>query len=272
MEIIERINQLKKQKKAFILAHNYQLPEVQDVADFVGDSLEMSIVAKNTQADVLVCCGVKFMAETAKILSPKKTVLLPRNNAGCPMADMITAKDVKALKLKHPQAKVLAYVNTSAEVKAESDLCCTSANSVKMVEKVLKDAKEIIFVPDKNLGRYTQEVTGRKMIIWPGYCPIHENILEQDVMILKNKYPLAELLVHPECSEKVVNLADQVLSTGGMLRYVKESKSQEFIIGTEKEIIYRLTKENPGKKFYPITEQTICKDMKYIKLNDVGKI
>jgi quinolinate synthase len=250
MSLIEKIQELKKKRNAVILAHNYQIPQVQDIADFVGDSLGLSMEAAGTNADVIVFCGVHFMAETAKILSPAKTVLLPEE-AGCPMADMITAEDVKALKERHPGAAVLCYVNTSAAVKAECDLCCTSANAVRMVREVLKDEKEIIFVPDQYLAAYVAAQTGRAIIPWQGFCPTHARILPENIAEMKALHPEAELLVHPECTPELIGLADHVAST------------EELIIATERGIIHRMEKENPEKRFYPASRFALCPNMKY---------
>ncbi|MCK5655017.1 MAG: quinolinate synthase NadA [Candidatus Aureabacteria bacterium] len=269
MSLSEKIKKLKQEKKAVILAHNYQLPEIQDLADYVGDSLGLSIQASQTDADVIVFCGVSFMAETAKILSPQKTVLIPDKDAGCPMARMITADQLKALKSKHPDAKVICYVNSTAEVKAESDLCCTSANAVKMVNEALKDAKEIIFIPDQYLAGYASLKTGRDMIIWKGYCPSHVKILPEYVQEQKRLHPEAKVLVHPECRPEVIALADEVLSTEGMLRFSRKSEAKEIIIGTEIGIIHRLKKENPGKTFYPASHLAVCPNMKKITLEKV---
>jgi len=263
VELIAAIEKLKKKRNAVILAHNYQIPEVQDIADFVGDSLGLSIEAAKTGADVIVFCGVHFMAETAKILSPEKTVLLPEEKAGCPMADMITAEDVKALKERHPGAAVLCYVNTSATVKAECDLCCTSANAVRMVREVLKDEKEIIFVPDQYLASYVAAQTGRAIIPWQGFCPTHARILPENIADVKALHPEAEVLVHPECSPELIGLADHVASTEGMCRYAKEAGAVEFIVATERGSIHRMEKENPGKRFYPASRFALCPNMKY---------
>ena len=263
MSLIEKIQELKKKRNAVILAHNYQIPQVQDIADFVGDSLGLSIAAAKTKADVIVFCGVHFMAETAKILSPAKTVLLPEEKAGCPMADMIMAEDVKVLKERHPGAAVLCYVNTSAAVKAECDLCCTSANAVRMVRDVLKDEKEIIFVPDQYLAAYVASQTGRAIIPWQGFCPTHARILPDNIADMKTLHPEAEVLVHPECTPELIELADHVASTEGMCRYVKESKSAEFIVATERGIIHRMEKENPRKRFHPASRFALCPNMKY---------
>ena len=269
VHISDKIKELKKKRNAVILVHNYQISEVQDVADFLGDSLGLSIQASKTDADVIVFCGVSFMAETAKILSPHKTVIIPDRNAGCPMADMITADQLRDLKKKHPGAASICYVNTSAEVKAECDYCCTSANAVKMVEKVLNDRKEIIFVPDKHLARYAAMRTGREFITWDGYCPSHAKILPEHIKKQKEAYPEAKVIVHPECREEVCRLADEVLSTEGMCRYAEKTESKQIIVGTETGMLYRLKKENPGKEFIPALEQAICPNMKKINLEKV---
>jgi len=268
-DIIKRIKELKEKKKAIILAHNYQIPEVQDVADFVGDSLGLSMEASKTNAEVIVFCGVYFMAETAKILSPQKTVLIPDKNAGCPMADMITAKDLRELKAKHPQAKVLCYVNTPAEVKAECDICCTSANAIKIVNGPLEDVDQIIFAPDRYLAHYVSTQTGRSFIYWHGYCPTHVKILAKDILKQKKLHPNVEVIVHPECTPEVIKLADKVLSTEGMCKYAKNSSAKELIVGTETGLLYRLRKENPDKLFYPATEEALCPNMKLTTLEKV---
>jgi quinolinate synthase len=266
-DLIEKISVLRKKRNAVILAHNYQLGEVQDIADFVGDSLELSQRAAETDADVIVFCGVQFMAETASILCPDKVVLLPDINAGCPLANMITAEHLREKKKEHPQTAVVCYINSSAEVKAESDICCTSANAVKVVESV--DAREILFVPDQYLGHYVSTKTSKKMILWPGFCPTHVRIKPERIKELKKDYPQARVVVHPECTPEVIALADEVLSTGGMCRYAQRDEVKEMIVGTEIGIIHRLHKENPGKKFIPISEQTICPNMKLITLEKV---
>jgi quinolinate synthase len=266
-KIIKKINELKKKRNAIILVHNYQIPEVQDVADFLGDSLGLSRKAAETPADVIVFCGVHFMAETAAILSPQKTVLIPDKEAGCPMADMIDSEKLIKLKKENPGAVVVSYVNTTAEVKAETDVCCTSANAGRVVE-TLKD-KEIIFVPDKYLGSFAAEKAGKKMILFNGYCPVHMKILPQDIKKAKEKHPHAKVVVHPECRTDVVKLADAVVSTSGMVRFVKETDAEEFIIGTETGIVYRLQKENPDKKIYPASEIAVCENMKKITLEKV---
>ena len=269
IKLVVKIRKLKKERNAVILAHNYQLPEVQDIADFVGDSLGLSIQASKTSASIIVFCGVYFMAETAKIISPHKTVLIPDKEAGCPMADMVTAEDLRELKKKYPRAKVLCYVNTPAEVKAESDYCCTSANAVNMVNDALRDEEEIIFVPDKYLAGFVTAKTKKQLIPWSGYCPSHVKILAEDVLRQKMLYPRALVLVHPECSSEVVSLADEVLSTEGMLRYVKSVDNNEFIVGTEPGIIHRFKKENPAKSFYPASELAVCPNMKRTNLEKI---
>jgi len=269
MDLVDKIKKLKKERNAVILVHNYQLPEVHDIADFLGDSLGLSIEAAKTDADVIVFCGVHFMAETAKILSPQKKVLLPDKNAGCPMADMIDAESLKALKAEHPGAVALCYVNTSAAVKAECDYCCTSANAEKMVRHILTSHEEIIFVPDKYLAAYVSSRVGRSFIVWNGYCPTHAGIIPENILRAKQQHPQAKVLVHPECSPELTALADVVTSTEGMCRYVKESAATEFIIGTEIGIIYRMQKENPGKNFYPASDKAICPNMKRINLEKV---
>jgi quinolinate synthase len=268
VSIIEKINNLKKKKNAVILAHNYQSAEVQDIADFTGDSLELSRKAAATSADVIVFCGVLFMAETASILSPQKTVLLPDKTAGCPMADMITAKQLGELKQKYPDAVVVTYVNSSAEVKAISDYCCTSSNAVDIVNSI--DAKKkIIFVPDKNLGQVVSERTGRDMVLWPGYCPTHIFATADDVKKIQAAHPDAVTLAHPECPKPVRDCADELLSTGQLLKYVRASDKKEFIIATEIGIIYTLKKQNPDKTFYPASEKFVCPNMKKITLEKV---
>jgi len=266
--LIERIMNLKKTRNAIILAHNYQLGEVQDIADFVGDSLELSQRAAKTDADVIVFCGVHFMAETASIICPDKTVLFPDMHAGCPMANMITAKHLQEKKKEHPKATVVCYVNSSAAVKAESDICCTSANGVRIVDKLV-DAEEIIFVPDQYLGDYIAAQTGRKMILWPGFCPTHTRIRPQDISRQKAEHPQAKAIVHPECRPEVIALADEVFSTGGMVHFARETEVAEMIIGTEIGLIHRLRKENPSKIFIPASEQAVCPRMKLTTLETI---
>jgi quinolinate synthase len=268
IKLIDAIIRLKVQKDAVILAHNYQIDEVQDIADFVGDSLQLSIEASKTRKKIIVFCGVHFMAETAKIISPQRKVLLPDEDAGCPMADMVTEPALAELKAKHPGAVVVCYVNSSARVKAISDICCTSSNAVKVVNSIPAD-KEIIFIPDKYLGAYVESQTKRKMILWNGYCPTHLAISAKKIIALKKEHLDAVVLVHPECPPDVAEVADKVLSTGQMLSFVKESDAKEFIIGTEIGIIHRLQKENPGKIFYPAGAHAICPNMKLINLEKI---
>lgn len=267
-ELIQKIMKLKEKHDAVILAHNYQIGEVQDIADFVGDSLGLSIEASKTKAKMIVFCGVRFMAETAAIICPDKMVLVPDENAGCPMANMITARQLREAKKLHPNAKVICYVNSTAAVKAESDICCTSANAVKVVNSIPKDY-QIIFVPDKSLGDYVSKQTGREMILWNGYCPTHHRILAQDIISMKAKYPNAKVMVHPECTADVIAQADVALSTGGMIKYAKETDAKEFIVGTEIGLLYTLGKDNPDKKFYPVSRLSDCPNM---KLNTLEKI
>ena len=267
IKLIEEILSLKRDRNAVILAHNYQLGEVQDIADFVGDSLELSQNAARTEAKVIVFCGVQFMAETASILCPDKMVLLPDIHAGCPMADMITAERLRERKRELPGATVVCYVNSSAEVKAESDVCCTSANAVKVIERL--DTKEILFVPDQYLGHYVSTKTDKRMSLWPGFCPTHMRIQPQDIVRLKKEHPQAKVVVHPECRPEVIALADEVLSTGGMCRFAQKTEAEEIIVGTEIGIIHRLRKENAGKRFIPVSEQAICPTMKLITLENI---
>jgi quinolinate synthase len=263
----EQILRLKKERNAVILSHNYQRGEVQDIADFVGDSLELSQKAAKTDADVIIFCGVHFMAETAFILCPDKTVLLPDAGAGCPMANMITAEQLRQKKKELPNATVVTYINSTAAVKAESDYCCTSANGVKIVKSI--DNEEILFVPDQYLGDFIARRTGKKMTLWPGYCPTHVKILPEDIIHQKNEHPGAKVVVHPECRPDVIALADEALSTSGMIRYAAREDVSELIVGTEVEILHRLNKENPGKKFFPASKKAICPNMKLITLEKI---
>lgn len=287
--IAAEIKRLKELKNAVILAHNYQLPEVQDIADFTGDSLALSQQAGQTEADIIVFCGVHFMAETASIISPDKKVLIPDEKAGCSLADTINAEQLRAWKDQHPDAVVVSYVNTSAEVKALTDYCCTSANAVQVVNAVPED-KEILFLPDMFLGAYAAKVTGRKINIWQGECHVHAGIRNQDIEDMQHEHPEAEMIVHPECG-CTTNLLYQAgngtaangngngkgngksnikfLSTGGMIKYAKESKSKEFIIATETGMLHRLRKDNPDKTFIPARENAVCKYMKMITLPKV---
>jgi quinolinate synthase len=264
---IERILALKKEKNAVILSHNYQRGEVQDIADFVGDSLELSQKAVDTSADVIVFCGVHFMAETASILNPGKTVLLPDASAGCPMADMINSMQLRQKKQELPGYTVVTYINSTAAVKAESDYCCTSANGVKVVNTIKSD--KILFVPDQYLGDFISKKTGKKMELWPGYCPTHVRIKPEDIKKQRKEHPKAKVVVHPECLPEVIALADEALSTSGIIRYAARPDVDELIVGTEVEILHRLNKENPGKKFYPASKQATCPNMKKITLEKI---
>ena len=263
-ELITEILKLKKEKDAVILVHNYQLPEIQDIADFIGDSLELSKIASNVEKPVIVFCGVRFMAETAKILSPKKDVLLPALTAGCPLADMIDSNSLALLKEKHPNASIVCYVNSSVEIKAMSDVCCTSANALKVVESI--DSNEVIFVPDKGLGSYVAEKTNKKVILYEGYCPTHFKITKEDVLKAKNLHPDAIIMIHPECPKEARDISDFVLGTGEMLKLARESKYNKFLIGTEEGMIYRLKKEVPNKEFYLINSKLYCPNMKKTNL------
>lgn len=261
-DLEEKIRELKKKRHAIILAHNYQLPEVQEVADYRGDSLELSRVAAKTEAEVIVFCGVHFMAETASILCPDKKVIMPDALAGCPMANMITAADLKKLKEKNPKAVAVGYVNTSAQVKAELDYCCTSTNAVAVVNALKDKYKDVIFIPDKYLADFVSKQTHRKLIIWNGFCPTHVKILPEDIKQKRKFHPRAKVMVHPECLPEVVALADAVLSTSRMAKFAREDQSREFIVGTEVGLIYRLKQDNPDKEFYAATERAVCPNMK----------
>lgn len=267
MNYSEKIKELKDKKDAIILVHNYQRGEVQEIADYLGDSLDLSRKANSTAAEIIVFCGVRFMAETAKILSPEKKVLMPREEAGCPMANMVTPDDVLEMRKEYPNAKVVSYVNTNADVKALSDVCCTSANAVKVVENI--ESNEIIFLPDKNLGSYVKRFVDKKIILWDGFCYAHDSISKEEVLQAKKKFPQALLLVHPECRSEVIDIADEVLSTSGMIKFAKESKTKSFLIGTEEGILYRLRKENPEKEFFSAGKTIICSDMKLTRQEDV---
>ncbi|HOV81007.1 MAG TPA: quinolinate synthase NadA [Bacillota bacterium] len=262
------IKKLKKERNAVILAHFYQRPEVQEVADFVGDSLGLSQRAAGTEAEVIVFCGVHFMAESASILSPDKIVVLPDEHAGCPMADMIDQVQLERKKQEVPGAIVVCYVNTTAEVKAGSDIACTSANAVKVVASLPGD-KPILFVPDKNLGSYVSSKTGRNMIMWEGFCATHNNLTLEEVLEAKAEHPEALVLVHPECRPEVTAVADVVSSTSGIIRYAAESSAREFIIGTEAGVLHPLNKRCPGKKFYMASKKLFCPNMKKITLEKV---
>ncbi|HUI40114.1 MAG TPA: quinolinate synthase NadA [Methanothrix sp.] len=265
--MIEEILALKKERRATILAHNYQIPEVQDIADLVGDSLELSRAAAQLESEVIVFCGVDFMAETAAILSPQKKVLLPEKGAGCPMAHMVTPEQLRDMKAAYSEAAVVAYVNSSAEVKAESDICCTSANGVQVVNSL--EEKQVIFVPDRNLAAYVARHTEKQIIPWNGYCYVHDHFTSNEVRAARVLHPEAEVLVHPECRPEVIDLADYAFSTSGMGRHAKASEKNEFIIGTEVGMLYRLKKDNPGKEFYPLSDKAICQNMKKTGLKKV---
>ncbi len=260
VQVKERIAELKKELTAVIVAHNYQRPEVQDIADFVGDSLELARQCTEVDAQTIVFGGVRFMAETAAILNPDRTVLLSEGNAGCPLADMISPDELRQWKQRYPRAAVVCYVNSSAGIKAESDICCTSANGVKAVNSVAND--DILFVPDQNLGHYISTQTKKNMILYPGFCYVHHRLKPEQVKLAKQLHPDARVLVHPECPPEVIALAEAALSTSQMLRYVKASSHQSFIIGTEEGILHRLRLENPAKSFYLISNGQICTDMK----------
>ncbi len=265
----DRISALKEEKKAVILAHNYQLDEVQEAADYVGDSYELSKIAAETQAEVIVFCGVHFMAESAKILAPEKTVILPDIMAGCPMADMAVPEIVREKKKEYPEAAVACYINTSAAVKAECDVCVTSANALNIINNYPSD--EFLFIPDQNLGHYISTKTDKKIIFWDGYCLTHHRVTAEETRQARQAIPNALLMVHPECRPEVVEQADEVLGTGGMLRYASQSKEKRFIVGTELGLIYRLRKENPDKEFYLLSAGMICPNMKYTSLEKVVK-
>jgi quinolinate synthase len=267
-KLIKKIKRLKDKRRAVILAHNYQPAEIQDLADFTGDSLGLSIKAAETDADVIVFCGVRFMAETAAILCPEKTVLLPDQSAGCPLADMITAQQLQELKQKHPDALAVCYVNSPAEVKAESDYCCTSANAVEVVSSLPAD-RPVIFVPDRHLGKFAAEKTGRNLIIWPGYCHVHVVITEEDIKNAKAKYPDAVVMAHPECTEPVKELCDQILSTGQMLKFVAKATAKHYVVATEVGMIHALKKLKPDAEFIPASKRAVCPNMKLVTLDKV---
>ena len=267
MDLLAEIQKLKTERRAVILAHNYQVPDVQDVADFTGDSLELARKATAIDAAVIVFCGVHFMAETAAILNPDKTVLMPDAHAGCPMADMITGAQLREFKARHPGAKVVCYVNSTAEVKAESDCCCTSGNAVQIVRNYAND--EVIFVPDQHLGSVVEEQLGRKLILWPGYCPTHARINPKEILDLKAAHPRALALAHPECPKPVRIVADHVLSTGQTCKFVADSPATEFIIATEEGLIHRLKKDHPDKTFYRVSPFAVCPNMKRNTLEKV---
>jgi quinolinate synthase len=263
----KKIAELKEKHNAIIMAHNYQRPEVQDIADYLGDSLALAKQAIDIEADVIIFCGVDFMAESAKILNPDKTVVIPDIEAKCPMAAQITAEQLAEEKKKYPEASAVAYINTTAELKTEVDVCCTSANAVKVVRSLPEE--QVIFVPDENLGLYVKRfVMDKELILWPGFCHVHKDLKKEDLLDLKEKHSEAEILVHPECRPEVIDSADQVFSTEGMVKHCLESKVQEFIIGTEEGLTYRLKKEIPDKIFYPV-RTAVCPNMKKISLDKV---
>jgi quinolinate synthase len=268
-DVTSRVRELKQKRHAVILAHNYQMPEVQDIADFVGDSLELSQIAQSVDAEVIVFCGVHFMAESAAVLSPTKTILLPVLEAGCPMADMVTADALREKKKEHPGVPVVCYVNTSAEVKAESDVCCTSANAVSVVNAL--DEDEVIFVPDCNLGSYVQRMTNKKVLLWEGYCITHHRVSSADVHKALEAHPDAIVVVHPECRPEVVEMADYVASTSGIIELCSSLDAEKFIIGTEMGLLHRLKKRNPNKQFYLLSPGMVCPNMKATRLEDVER-
>ncbi|MBW1710938.1 MAG: quinolinate synthase NadA [Deltaproteobacteria bacterium] len=267
-ELQKRIRGLIKERNAILLAHNYQRAEIQEIADLTGDSLGLSIQAAETDAEVIVFCGVHFMAETASILSPHKTVLLPRMDAGCPMADMITAPALRRRKAELPGVPVVTYVNTTAEVKAESDICCTSANAVKVVNSL--DADRVLMTPDRNLARYAQRHVSAEILLWDGCCNIHDKLRADHILRAKERWPEAVVVAHPECRPEVLDLTDAIRSTSGMLGFCKESKATQFIIGTENGLLYQLRTQNPDKKFYQASRSMVCPNMKLTRLRDVA--
>ncbi|HQO03460.1 MAG TPA: quinolinate synthase NadA [Spirochaetota bacterium] len=267
MELIQEIKYLREKKNAVLLAHNYQPDEIQDIADYTGDSLELARIAAGTNADIIVFCGVHFMAESAVLLSPDKKVLLPDTTAGCPMADMATEKDVAAMRNQYPGAAVVTYINSSATVKALSDVCCTSANAVKIVQRI--EADTILFFPDRNLGSYVQRFTGKKVIPWKGYCPTHERFTVEELNIVKSEHPDAVVMVHPECRPEIIDCADEVQSTGGMVNFAKTTRNKKIIIGTEMGMLHRLKAEAPDKEFILASPGFICGDMKKITLEKI---
>ncbi len=267
-EKVGRVRELLHERNGLLLAHNYQRDEVQEIADVTGDSLGLSMEAARSDAEVIVFCGVHFMAESAAILSPDKTVLLPRIEAGCPMADMVTGDDLREFRESNREHVVVTYVNSTAEVKAYTDICCTSANAISVVRHIPEDRK-IFMVPDKNLALYVEKKSGRKLEWWDGYCPTHDRLTAEEVRKMKEAHPDAFVVVHPECRPDVVEMADHVCSTSGMYTYCRESAAKKFIIGTEMGILYRLRKENPDKEFYLASEVLICPNMKLTTIDDI---
>lgn len=268
LDLQKKIKKLFKEKNAILLAHYYQRDEIQEIADILGDSLALSMEAAKTDADIIVFAGVRFMAESASIVSPEKTVLLPRLDAGCPLADFITVPQLKIAKKENPDAAVVTYVNSSAEVKAHSDICCTSSNAVRVV-KSLDSYKKILMVPDGNLARYTARFTDRETIPWNGYCPVHHFVKPQEVKDVKAEYPRAQFVAHPECTPEVLDMADYVGSTQGIIEFVRKTDAQQIIVGTEIGIMCQLKKENPGKEFISASDNLICRTMKYTTLEDI---
>ena len=266
-EIAEEIRRLAKKRKAILLAHNYQLPEIQDIADLTGDSLELSIKAAKTDAEVIVFCGVHFMAETASIVSPEKTVLIPRKDAGCPMADMITPESLDIKLAQIGKMPVVTYVNSTAAVKAHSTVCCTSANVIAVVNSLAE--QEILMTPDRNLAQYAASHTNKKIHFWDGYCPIHDRLTANEAQVAKDAHLDALFMAHPECRPEVLALADAILSTSGMLKFAKESEAQSFIVGTEEGLLYPLQRANPEKHFYKASKTMMCEDMKKTTLDVV---
>ena len=277
----EAINELREEKNALILSHNYQIPEIQDLADVVGDSLNLSLQALKSDKDLIVFCGVNFMAETASILAPNKKVVIPDLKAGCSLADTINVQQLREWKDKHPNTVVISYINTSAAIKAESDYCCTSSNAVKVVKEIPQN-KEILFLPDLFLGAYIENMTGRKMHIWPGECHVHAKLTANEINTMKNDLPDADFLVHPECgcvsnilyelSEgNIKNDNTKILSTDGMIKYANQSNAKEFVVATETGILHQLQKQNPEKKFHPVKDDAVCEYMKMITLEKLYK-
>lgn len=266
--IIERINFLKKQKKAIILAHSYQNIEVDEVADFVGDSLYLSQKAKETDAEIIVFAGVYFMAQTAKIISPEKKVLLPNLNAGCLMADMINSRQMEEFKSNNPDIPVVCYINSTAEVKAQCDICCTSSNAIEVVKSL--NAPKVLFVPDANLGKYVEsQLDGVEIVTYNGCCPVHDNITKNDIISARKKYPNAKILIHPECRPEVSSLGDYIGSTSGIIDYVKNSNEKQFVIVTEKGVADRLKRDYPNKEFILISNNMLCESMKLTTLEEI---
>ena len=268
-EIKQEIRRLARERNALLLAHNYQRDEIQEIADITGDSLALSMEAARTDREVIVFCGVHFMAESASILAPDKIVLLPRLDAGCPMADMVTPEGLRRMKAEHPGATVVTYVNSSADVKAESDICCTSSNAVNVVRSV--ETEEVILVPDRNLGKYIAAHTDKTCHLWEGYCPTHDRLLVSDVQRSKDEHPDALFMAHPECPPEILEMADHICSTSGMYDYARKSPAKKFIVGTEAGILYRLRRENPEKEFFLPTSRLICPNMKLTSLEDILK-